>query len=532
MKFDLVRKLWVVLLVCIIPLGVITIFSYSLNRSEKQVIISASLKTSLTNPQIHWQYNGKEVCSSIDQQSAPALCSDGEGGAIIAWYDLRSGIDRDIYSQKIDSKGNILWNINGTEISTYDYDQGAPLICTDGYGGAIIAWVDERDILGDIYAQRINSDGNTLWTPNGTAICIDNNVQDHLQICSDMAGGAFFVWRDNRSGNDDIYGQRINGNGEVKWKVNGKSICNASNYQGFPNICYDGFGGAIIAWEDGRSGWDIYAQRINSDGNTLWTPNGIGICVGIPYEQPNPRVCSDGTGGAIIAWPDNRYVLTTGEDMFIDKVDANGTSQWSVNGKEICITSSYQYGPFLYSDEDGGVLISWSDIRGTTDWDVYAQKLNSTGDNLWTFDGTLICNASGSQKVSSIVSDGNGGLIITWEDERNGMTNKDIYAQRIDANGNTSWDLNGIAICISLGHQLDPHLINDGKGGVISVWTDQRNDAGDIYAQRIIYKSVPSGQPSISFGNCYISFIIMGIITTYLIINKFRSSKLNINSKS
>jgi len=425
MKFDLVRKLWVVLLVCIIPLGVITIFSYSLNRSEKQVIISASLKTSLTNPQIHWQYNGKEVCSSIDQQSAPALCSDGEGGAIIAWYDLRSGIDRDIYSQKIDSKGNILWNINGTEISTYDYDQGAPLICTDGYGGAIIAWVDERDILGDIYAQRINSDGNTLWTPNG-----------------------------------------------------------------------------------------------------------IGICVGIPYEQPNPRVCSDGTGGAIIAWPDNRYVLTTGEDMFIDKVDANGTSQWSVNGKEICITSSYQYGPFLCSDEDGGVLISWSDVRGTTDWDVYAQKLNSTGDNLWTFDGTLICNASGSQKVSSIVSDGNGGLIITWEDERNGMTNKDIYAQRIDANGNTSWDLNGIAICISLGHQLDPHLINDGKGGVISVWTDQRNDAGDIYAQRIIYKSVPSGQPSISFGNCYISFIIMGIITTYLIINKFRSSKLNINSKS
>ncbi|GAJ17917.1 unnamed protein product [marine sediment metagenome] len=67
---------------------------------------------------------------------------------------------------------------------------------------------------------------------------------------------------------------------------------------------------------------------------------------------------------------------------------------------------------------------------------------------------------------------------------------------------------------------------------VIAVWTDQRNDAGDIYAQRIIYKSVPSGQPFISFGNLYISFILIGIITTYLIINKFRSNKLNINSKS
>jgi len=199
MKFNLVRKLWVVLLVCIIPLGIITSFSYPLNRSEKQVIISASLKTSLTNPQIHWQYNGKEVCSSIDQQSAHALCSDGEGGAIIAWYDLRSGIDRDIYSQKIDSKGNILWNINGTEICTYDYDQGAPLICTDGYGGAIIAWVDERDIFGDIYAQRINSDGNTLWTPNGTGICVGIPYeQPNPRVCSDGTGGAIITWPDYR----------------------------------------------------------------------------------------------------------------------------------------------------------------------------------------------------------------------------------------------------------------------------------------------------------------------------------------------
>ncbi|GAI61387.1 unnamed protein product, partial [marine sediment metagenome] len=97
--------------------------------------------------------------------------------------------------------------------------------------------------------------------------------------------------------------------------------------------------------------------------------------------------------------------LTTGFDMFIDKVDANGASQWSVNGKEICITSSNQYGPFLCSDDDGGVLISWSDIRGTTDWDVYAQKLTSTGDNLWTLDGTLICNASGSSlSITGLVS--------------------------------------------------------------------------------------------------------------------------------
>lgn len=83
------------------------------------------------------------------------------------------------------------------------------------------------------------------------------------------------------------------------WLPNGTVICMGGNDQYNPQICSDGAGGAIITWQDNRSGnLDIYAQKINSTGNTIWTDHGVAICTAI-YDQYNPQICSDGGGGAI-----------------------------------------------------------------------------------------------------------------------------------------------------------------------------------------------------------------------------------------
>jgi hypothetical protein len=52
----------------------------------------------------------------------------------------------------------------------------------------------------------------------------------------------------------------------------------------------------------------------------------------------------------------------------------------------------------------------------------------------WTTNGVAISTAIGDQHVPQIVSDGTGGDIITWSDYRNG-SNFDIYAQNVTANG-------------------------------------------------------------------------------------------------
>ncbi|MFZ1319614.1 MAG: hypothetical protein WAQ56_09945, partial [Candidatus Nitrotoga sp.] len=54
----------------------------------------------------------------------------------------------------------------------------------------------------------------------------------------------------------------------------------------------------------------------------------------------------------------------------------------------------------------------------------------------------------------TIISDGSGGAIITWQDYRGGAT-ADIYAQRIDASGVVQWTADGVAISTAVGEQLN-----------------------------------------------------------------------------
>ena len=49
-------------------------------------------------------------------------------------------------------------------------DQSRPVIVSDGAGGAIIAWWDDRNGSLGIYAQRLDADGNPMWTPNGIQV--------------------------------------------------------------------------------------------------------------------------------------------------------------------------------------------------------------------------------------------------------------------------------------------------------------------------------------------------------------------------
>ena len=141
---------------------------------------------------------------------------------------------------------------------------------SDGSGGAIITWEDIRNLsttTTDIYAQRVNSTGSTLWTLNGVSICTAGNNQSYPTIESDGSSGAIITWDDYRNGNYDIYAQRVNNTGSTLWTLDGVAICTAGNTQRYPMIVSDGSGGAIITWWDYRTGtnYDLYAQRVGPD---------------------------------------------------------------------------------------------------------------------------------------------------------------------------------------------------------------------------------------------------------------------------
>jgi predicted lipoprotein with Yx(FWY)xxD motif len=364
---------------------------------------------------------------------APHITSDGAGGAIVTWADYR-GTSPNIYAQRIDASGTVQWTTDGVPLSTASGGEEKPRITSDGAGGAIVTWSSYRAGNSDIYAQRMDASGTVQWTADGVALCTATGHQRLPKIISDGAGGAIVTWYDERSGNDDVYAQRINASGTVQWSADGVPLCTATGDQATPQITSDGAGGAIVTWHDHRIGvWDVYAQRIDASGTVQWTTDGVPLCTA-SGDQWEPQVTSDGAGGAIVTWRDDRVALN--HYIYAQRIDASGTVQWTADGVQLCMATGDQWDPQIISGGAGGAIVTWQDFR-SGDYDIYAQLVNSTGTVQWTTDGVPLCTATDNQRYPEITSDGASGAIVTWRDERN--SDYDIYAQQIDSQGRVGY---------------------------------------------------------------------------------------------
>ena len=368
-----------------------------------------------------------------------------------------------------------------TPVATLSSTQESPQLCEDGTGGTIIAWQDNRSGNRDIYAQRLNAAGIPQWSTDGVAICTASNDQDSPQLVSDGSGGAIITWVDNRNSNTDIYAQRVNSSGLVQWTTNGVAICTVPAGQTLVQLVSDSAGGAITAWADYRN-WshdDVYAQRVNSSGVVQWATDGVAICTAT-NTQDYPQLVSDGSGGAITTWRDVRNGSTF--DIYAQRVNSSGVVQWATDGVAMCTAAYDQTSPQLTSDGADGAIITWEDTRNSWISDIYAQRVNSSGVAQWATNGVGICTASSYQRSPELTSDGSGGAIITWRDERGSTW--DIYAQRVNSSGAVQWTTNGVAICPAAGNQSEPQLTGDGLGGAIITWSDDQGYPNiDIYAQ-------------------------------------------------
>jgi len=485
-----------------------------------------------------WVADGRQICGAANSQYSPQAVSDGAMGAIIAWYDYRNG-NYDIYAQRVNMAGTTQWTWDGVVVCTASYEQAGQRITTDGAGGAIIAWQDYRSASNyDIYAQRLTSVGSPSWTANGVGVCTAAGPQIECQMISDGSGGAIMSWSDERGANFDIYGQRVNSAGTAQWTANGVAVCAAPNGQARSVLATDGLGGAIIAWDDGRAGdySDIYAQRIHATGLIMWSPNGVAVCSAAD-NQWYPAIVSDNFNGAIITWEDyrsgtsydayaghvdggggagwtncgvpistymnNQTSVTmvsdegqggimvwedyrggsTNPDIYGQRVFPDGTTLWSRDGLPITTAVSYQIYPDAAPDGSGGVLVAWQDLRNGN-YDVYAQRISAIQAALWRTNGAVVCSTAAGTYQPKIASDGSGGAIVVWENLISGGTS-DIFGQRLDASGNQMWAAAGVAVCNATNYQQYPEILSDGVSGAFVVWTDMRGASQDTYAQRV-----------------------------------------------
>jgi hypothetical protein len=421
--------------------------------------------------------------SFLDQQEV-RLISDSSGGAIVVWEDFRTNISfADIYAQRLNANGFPVWTTNGKGICTNILNQRNAAICPAPKGGAVVAWQDFRNSNWDIYAQKIDSSGNLKWTANGTPVCVKPLNQTEVKSVPDMSGGAYFVWVDSVLGFFDIYAQHLDSNGNQLWPAAGLPVCTSLDKQTNPRIELDGNGGCIITWMDKRFGdYDIYAQRIDAAGNLKWTTNGV-LVVAYPLNQSNPKVDPDGTGGAIISWQDFRNNFDY--DVYAQRIDSSGNIKWINTGVPICnvVGSSQSAVEICSKGGIGGAIIAWKDGRaGGGASQIFLQRINLAGQVMWQNNGILIGNGINP----NLCEDGAGGVIVTWQDSTLGDWN--VLTQRIDSSGNIIWPSGGVAVGDAAASQSSPKNVSDGAGGSIYAFQDKRNLVDfDVYAHHIFF---------------------------------------------
>lgn len=236
-------------------------------------------------------------------QVDPHLVPDGAGGVHAAWTDPRSRSgSADIYALRIDGDGSRHpgWLYYGRPVCDAPGQQSEARLVRDAGNGAWVAWLDQRNDAGDLRYSLLRGDGELGpgFTTAGAVLCEAPGAQRELAIAADGAGGFYAVWRDDRSGESQLYAQHVMGSGLVApgWPAHGRAIVEANGTQDQPAIAALPGGRALVAWRDAREGVArIYALTLDSPGNTasdLLAPRALALAVAGPAHGAIRATCT------------------------------------------------------------------------------------------------------------------------------------------------------------------------------------------------------------------------------------------------
>lgn len=177
-----------------------------------------------------------------------------------------------------------------------------------------------------------------------------------------------------------------------------------------------------------------------------------------------------------VVWMDN-----SGRRLHFQKVFADGT----LCGAEVIpstLTTAWSYSPSLVWT-GSGYGVAWVVESGTGFNQVYFARLHADG----TLNGAEVkASFNGSTETAHSIAPSlawNGTYYaVVWHDERNGGTNRDIFATTFDSSG--AMVVHDVAMCTESNHQQYPSISwAEGSNMYVIVWQDLRsNTKYEIYS--------------------------------------------------
>ena len=308
------------------------------------------------------------VCDAPQNQLGPAIAADGVGGAFVAWMDTRSGTNFDLYAQHVDASGQPTWAASGVAVCTEGSPQSGIVIVADAHRRRDHGVARRPQRAGrrrGLYAQRIDASGAVQWAADGIPVRAAVGVQEAPVIVTDGAGGAFIAWWDARGGPRDVYMQHLDASGTATWAANGCSLAGGCQRPAAAGARrrrrtrrVRRVGGSSRRAQRRARHLRPAPRRLRAP--RCGTPGGAPVCTEF-HAQTRPSLVQDGAGGIIVAWMDTRDAsLIASYAPYVQRLDASGTPMWNADGVRV----EYSNGttapapPSIAPDGSGGVFVS------------------------------------------------------------------------------------------------------------------------------------------------------------------------------
>ncbi|MBQ8565214.1 MAG: T9SS type A sorting domain-containing protein [Bacteroidaceae bacterium] len=205
-------------------------------------------------------------------------------------------------------------------------------------------------------------------------------------------------------------------------------------------------GNAIIAVTDcrndpeaGEYGYESYTvYKVSQTGELLWGKEGISLDGENVYDLVAAmRITQIADGSYIFAWMHNHKENTNMMSIKMQHVSADGEILWDVN--ETCLHDAsgkvaYMY-PYVVDAGNNQFLLLWA--QGSNQ-DIYVRKIDFDGTSVWSEDTRIYRSGWGSIPIWTLIDvkpSGDGGLIMSWNDDRNFTNIESAYLTYVKPNG-------------------------------------------------------------------------------------------------
>lgn len=298
-----------------------------------------------------------------------SVIQTSDGGYMAVGYSENYGIGmKDVYAVRLDSNGDTLWTkLYGSSTGN---DMARSVIQTTDGGFAIAAETQGGAGAIDAVILKIDATGNLLWSKafggnkDDLGHCLIEMNDEGLLL----AGQALSYSANNY---DEIFLVKTDKDGNLLWS---KTLSGGSG-EVARRISKTSDGGFVISGEENSFNYGVFISKFTSGGDTSWCRTyraGFSSYEGFGVDQTSD-------GGYIMAA--NTYGGSIGgKDMIALKVTSSGAVSWV---KELGTINTEQATDIIQTN-DGGYVISGTAMPGGSYYDMVMAKLNSSGVLQWS----------------------------------------------------------------------------------------------------------------------------------------------------